>query len=448
MKAAKFILQRIFQHIYYKIIDIDHMHIFSPKGQTKDKNIVALPAAARLLVPLGAHRGLAAQPIVTIGQKVKKFQLLAEANGFFSANIYAPISGTIQAIENGILSNGKNATFISIANDFEESTVAPYENLKLNKNSTKAELVDFIFKAGILGQGGAQFPTHIKYNIADKDIDTLIINGAECEPYLTADYRLLIEKSSALINILEYLSAILKPKRIVLAVEKQNKAALEAFYTYEKNNTIGFSTHLLPNDYPQGSELQLIAAITGKFLKKGVLPIDHNILVSNVGTLVSMSKVQATQYPIIDRVLTVSGDKIPNSGNFEVRIGTTVEHILETLSLSAYSTNKHIILGGPMMGDAIKSSHISINAGTGAVLLLDKKRPIQYNCIGCGYCVEICPMGLMPLEFAFAYERKNKSHMEAFNLEACIECGACQYICPSDVSLIESIKRGKIDFLK
>lgn len=424
------------------------MHIFSPKAQTKTKAIEILPPSAKFLLPLAAHRGKPAKAIVKVGDLVKKFQCIAQADGHFSINIYAPCSGIISSIENIELSNGKHSMAIVIDNDFKENSIVPYENLKLTKTSTIEELSNFIQIAGIVGQGGAQFPTHIKYNIGKHAIDTLIINGAECEPYLTADYALLDQKPQALIDILEILAAIIKPKRIVLAIEKQNQAILKGFQIYEKNNQIGFSTHILPNEYPQGSELQLIQSVTKKTLKKGILPISQGVLVSNVGTLLAMAAVQANHYPIISRVLTVSGDKIPTIGNYEILLGTPVEHILSTLNLKSIAQEKQIILGGPMMGDAITNINIPIGAGTGAILLLNQKRITQYNCIGCGYCVEVCPMNLMPLEFAFAYEKKNKSHMEAFNLAACIECGACQYICPSDVSLIESIKRGKIDFLK
>lgn len=425
------------------------MHIFSPKAATKHKPIATMQASARLFLPLAAHRGQAALPIVEVGDYVQKYQCLAKPNGDFSIYIYAPCSGKIAAIENIILPNGKTSKAIILDNDFKEkNAILPFPKLKLSTQSTRQDLVDFIALAGIVGQGGAQFPTHIKYNIGNTKLDTLIINGAECEPYLTADYSLLQQKSQDLIHILHLLHAILQPNKIVLAVEKQNKEVLKPFQILEKNNQIGFSVKILPNEYPQGSELQLIKAITNKVLKKGVLPISQNILVSNVGTLMAMAQAQLSSYPIIDRVLTVSGDNMPTMGNYKVLIGTPIHDILSNLNLEHLAEERNILIGGPMMGDYIENTQIAIHSGVGGLLLLNKKQPLEYNCIGCGYCVEVCPMGLMPLEFAFAYEEKNKQKMQDFNLSVCIECAACQYICPSNVSLIESIKRGKIDFLK
>lgn len=419
------------------------MHIFSMKSRTKQASIADIPDASVLYLPLLQHIGQAAKPIVQVGEYVLKYQIIAEETRNLSANIHAPVSGTIKAIELHPLADGTKVETIVLQNDFRneeiEKTAIDTDNL------TAEEILAIIKNAGIVGEGGAQFPTFVKYNLLGKKIDTFIVNGTECEPYLTADYALMRDKTEELFKGILLINKVLQAHEVVLSIEKQNKELLDVFRPFlSQAEYKNIRVAILPNQYPQGGELQLIKSITGKELHRGILPKDEGLMVSNVGTIYAVYNAIVEQRPLTERIITISGEQSKKSGNYQVKIGTPISHILEYQNLTNTLDDKQLVLGGPMMGKNMVETSAPIIKGSSGILFFKKKEVKRNNCISCGYCVDVCPMKLMPLVFAENYRIGKIAALEKYSLNSCIECAACEYICPSDVPLMESIKEGKI----
>ena len=409
--------------------------IVSYKDQTKEGDIRRLESPAVLSVPLSASLGKPAFPVVEPGERVLKNQLIGRADGIVSAHVHSPVSGIVLEIKTATNISGKSETFIVLENDFRE------EALQLSKSDiqTPRNFVNLLKDAGIVGAGGAQFPTHVKFPSDTGKLKTFIINGAECEPYLTADFTLMKNRYRELMQVVELIRKVYQPDKVVLAIEKRNKELRFVFELYREI----CSVKLLPDSYPQGSELQLIHSVTGMKLKKTQLPISKGVLVSNVGTLYGIYKAAFEGIPFTERVVTVSGDNLKGAGNYWVKVGTPVRHVLASAGKISGWDNCHVVLGGPMMGVEVHRLDTPVSKGTSGVLALEKRPLEAYNCIQCGYCVDACPMGLMPMQFAVAYRENDLKAFEEYRLGQCIECGACEYICPSNVPLIDSIKRGK-----
>ncbi|WP_062182052.1 electron transport complex subunit RsxC [Dysgonomonas macrotermitis] len=418
------------------------MHIFSMKRDTKKKSIEKIDNAPLLYLSLSQHIGKPAEPVVAIGEQVKKYQIIAQGAGVMSANIHAPVSGIIQSIGKHPQAEGSMTDMIVLANDFRyEELVLPSDDVA---GLTPEQIIALIKDAGIVGEGGAQFPTHIKYTLQGHKIDTFIINGTECEPYLTADYILMKEYTSQLFEGITIVNKILNASRIVLSIEEQNKDLLDVFRPFlAKTEYNHIQVKVLPNQYPQGGELQLIKSVTGKVLPRGVLPRDEGIIVSNAGTVYAVYKAVAERKPLTERIVTISGEESKRIGNLEVAIGTPISHILQSQGLSGIPDEDIVVLGGPMMGKNVVDTSAPVTKGSSGVLLFRKKEIKRNNCISCGYCVDVCPMHLMPMKFEENYRKEKYSQLEKYSLSLCIECAACEYICPSDVPLIESIKKGK-----
>lgn len=414
------------------------MHILSMKSKTKNMAIKAIADAPIFQIPLLQHIGKPAQPIVKAEDYVKQYQLIGKAAEGISANIHSPVSGTVLGIEDIVLPDGLKVPSILVKNDYK------YDKLLLSDvdEFSEGSIIDIIKDAGIVGAGGAQFPTNLKYNIGNKKIDTLIINGTECEPYLTADYALMSEFTEELLRGIFIVNKILKAENIVITIERQNKELRNKIAPYliqDKYKNIHIQ--ILPNIYPQGGELQLIKSVTGIELPRTRLPKDIGVIVSNVATVFSVYQAVETHKPVVSRFITISGDKSKNYGNYEVKIGTPLSHILKEMNIS--SENKNIIMGGPMMGKNVTNLNVPIIKGVSALLFMEEKNNERNNCISCGYCVEVCPMHLMPMKFEEIYRAGKYFKLEKYSLSNCIECAACEYICPSNVPLIESIKEGK-----
>ncbi len=313
----------------------------------------------------------------------------------------------------------------------------------------KEKILEKIKEAGIVGEGGAQFPTYVKYSIGERKIRTLILNGAECEPYLTSDYTVMKEYAEEMFNGIKIVDRLLDPEEIVIGIENENRNLEDVLLPIIKRDRLEkIRIQILPTAYPQGSELQLIKSVTGKELRKGSLPADSGVIVSNVGTIKSVYYAVSEGIPVIERVVTISGEKLNKIGNYLLKIGTPLKHITDKLSPA---NDSKIVFGGPMMGTEVefidRNKTVPVIKGTSGILFLSREiDSIQKeNCISCGACVDVCPMGLLPLYFEKYYSDGKIKKLLRLNIENCIECGACEYACPSRVPLISSIKNGKAE---
>lgn len=420
----------------------DIMKIESMKHMTKVLEIEKLQDPKIFHIYLAQHIGQISKETVKVGDFVKRYEKIGEMQENISSPVHSPVSGQVIDIKEMILPNKKMARTVVIKNDFKNEEIETEKReISELENYKKEEILEIIKNSGIVGEGGAQFPTYVKYDIKNKKVKTFIINGAECEPYLTSDYSVMKNFANELIKGIKIVKSLINPKNIVIGIEDENfelKQILKKAILEEK---MKIKIKILPTSYPQGSELQLIAKITGKKTKKGELPINKGVVVSNVSTIKSIYDAFTNGIPLVERIVTVSGENLSKIGNYIIKIGTPLEHIIKTLEPNE---NSKIIFGGPMMGQEIFENSTATIKGTSGILFLKNEGEIERNnCISCGYCVEVCPMNLMPLEFAEFYEKNEYKMMAKANIMSCIECGSCEYACPSRVPLIESIKNGK-----
>ncbi len=407
----------------------------SLKKKTKHQDILSLPDPPLFYLPLGSYAG-DMQVQVAEGQQVQMYQQLAASTGPMSAKVHAPVSGTIVGITE--ISGDR---FLTLQNDFRYTAqqLSPPDVDAIGS----AEFLAILEEAAVEGSGGARFPTHLKYNIAPRTLDTLIVNGAECEPYLSADYLLMKTACDKLMRVLQLVQRVLAPRKIVFAIERQHRELEKLLLQAAKSYSLTVSVTLLPNTYPQGGELQVIKSVTGLEIAKGTIPAKHGLLVSNVGTLWAMHDAFFAGKPYTERIVTLSGNRSKTLGNYLVKIGTPVGHLLAETG-NAWDSDRHsIITGGPMMGRAAQSPLTPIHKGVGGVLLLEHTNPKAMNCIACGYCVDVCPQRLMPLEFVRHNQEGDLAQLKSYHLDDCIACGACAYACPSDVPLMYHIQSGK-----
>lgn len=406
----------------------------SLKKKTRSCPIVRVSDPEELYLPLDAYRGVMT-PLVRAGERVKKYQLLAESTGIFSTKLHAPVSGKIVGVSS---LNGRD--FLRLANDFENHAEdpSPVDPRGLTPEAFAGLLLD----RGIVGSGGARLPTQLKYQ-GEARIQTIIFNGAECEPYLSADYALMESDAESLLKAAGVVGSILGSVRLVFAIERQNRKLAPILREAARKIDLAIEVKILPDSYPQGGELQLIKSVTGLELKKGSLPASHGILVNNIGTLHAIHRAIFEGVPYTERVITISGEKSGSVGNFMVKIGTPVGHLLQQTGSQWIPGEQLVILGGAMMGAAIESPLTPVHKGAGGLLVLARKKSREFNCIQCGVCVDVCPQRLMPLEFARSHVSGAVRNLQEYHLADCIECGACAYACPSDVPLMESIFAGK-----
>lgn len=421
------------------------IHPDDKKEHTRYLKIEDLPAPKTMIFPLSQHIGAPSEPVVKLGENVKVGQLIAKASGFVSANLHCSVSGTVFAIEPRMHPNGSLVNSIIIENDDNyEISESVQPNKPLN-DLTPQEIIKIIEGAGIVGMGGAAFPTHVKLSPPkDKKIDFLIINGSECEPYLTSDHRVMLENPE---GVLFGCKAIMKALGVTtgfVAVESNKDDAIKTLIENAKDYT-GIEVVQVETKYPQGSEKQLIDAVTGRKVPPGGLPADIGVVVVNIDTCAATSNAIKTGMPLIKRIVTVGGGAINEFRNFRVRIGTPAKDVID--AVGGFKTEPaKILFGGPMMGTAIFSLDIPIIKGTGAILALtDKEINIGTSgpCLRCGKCVDICPMNLQPLMLNMLAKKGDLEGLERYNVMDCIECGACSYICPGRQNLIQYIRTAK-----
>ncbi|MEN8255456.1 MAG: electron transport complex subunit RsxC [Verrucomicrobiota bacterium] len=420
------------------------VHPNDSKALSKDKAIQDAPLLDSYKVVMNQN----APPEVAVkkGDNVKKGALLAKASGFFSVPLHSPTSGTVKAIDKCSGPTGIHVPCIVVEADGEDDWGSPFEPIADWQNADPAELKQRVQDAGIVGMGGAGFPAHVKLSPPEgKTINTLILNGAECEPYLTADHRLMLEQAEDVVLGAAIIARILGLETAVIGVEDNKPAAIEKLR--EVAGKYNVTVQSLPVNYPQGAEKQLIYAITGREVPIGGLPMDVNCVVQNVASAVAIADAVAKGRPSIDRITTVTGKPVVNPGNWRFRIGTPVEKALE-LAGGVSEQPAKLLLGGPMMGIAQNSLDVAVMKNTSGILLIAADEVSLYTsepCIRCGRCVEVCPMSILPATISQAVENKRFDWAEELNVMACIECGSCSYVCPSHRPLNQHFKRGKIE---
>ncbi len=405
-----------------------------------------LDGSKEMIFPLSQHIGAPASPVVNVGDKVYEGQLIASAQGFVSANIHSSVSGTVTAIKPMPHPNGTEAMAIVVENDFlyeTDKSVVPH---KTYQQLTAEEIVEIVRNAGIVGMGGATFPTHIKLAPPpEKNVDTVIVNGAECEPYITSDHRVLLEQTENVLNGLMAAMKALNVKKGYVAVEDNKEDAIETLKTAAKDFE-GVEIVALETKYPQGSEKHIIRAVTGREVPGGKLPADVGVVVLNVDTVNSINRAITTGMPLVTRVVTVGGDAVKTCRNYRVRTGTPVKDIIEAAGGFSEAPSK-IILGGPMMGTAISKTDVPVIKGTGAILSFTEgalKQTADSKCMRCGKCVEACPMNLQPLLLGMYGRKGDLEAMEKLNVMDCIECGVCSYLCPGHRNPLQYIRISKL----
>lgn len=413
---------------------------------TQDVPIEPLPLPKELYVPVLQHLGKPAKIIVKRGEKVKKGQIIAEADGFISANIHAPTSGKVKKIWPVLHPvTHVNVDAIVIEPDGEDIWADEIVEDKNYKDISPKEIVERVKKAGIVGLGGATFPTHVKLSPPpDKPIDTVIINGAECEPYLTADDRLMQERAEDIVEGAYLIKKALSAKKVIIAIEDNKPAAISNVERAIKGeNWIDLA--ITKTKYPEGGEKQLIWAILKREVPSGGLPMDVGALVQNVGTTIAIYEAVRFRKPLVERVLTLSGDLPKKKGNYLVRLGTLFKDVID-ITGGLEGDPYRLIMGGPMMGIAQHSFEVPVIKGTSGILVFSKEKTNYqepYPCIRCSRCVDVCPMNLMPLFLVDLIQAKRFLDAKKIGLLDCIECGSCAYICPSHIRHVQLIKYGK-----
>lgn len=421
------------------------IHPQDKKGFTSNKPIEEPSQPERVVIPLTQHLGAPCKPLVSINQEVKKGELIGEPGGFVSAPVHSSVSGRVLAIGNFLNAIGKMTNSIVIENNYREEWTILKDNpdyLSLSPDALRAKIRD----AGIVGMGGAAFPTIVKLSPPkEKPINTVILNGSECEPYITSDYRLMLEKSYEIIQGLKIIMKILGVQKGFVGIEDNKPEAIKIMKQAAEEQQ-GVEVCPLPTKYPEGAEKMLIKAITGREVPPRALPMDVNVVVQNVGT--SFAIYEAVRYgkPLIERIITITGEGINNPKNLLVKTGTLVSHLIENCG-GLKDENVKIISGGPMMGFALASLEVPVTKGTSGIVALTGRDIIHTRdfgpCIRCGRCIEACPMGLMPSMLSIYAEKGFYEGAKEYNLFDCFECGSCAFVCPSKRPIVQFVRLAK-----
>ena len=411
------------------------------------KPIEVIPPPETVYIPIQQHIGAPSTPVVNKGDKVKVGSLIAKPSGFVSTNIHSSVSGTVAKIDDVLDSTGyrRPCAVITVEGDEWEESIDRSDSLKTGIKLSGEEIVSKTLEAGIVGLGGATFPSHIKLTVPkNKKADVLIINGVECEPYLTSDHRLMLEKGEELMVGINLLMKALKVTRAIIGIENNKPDAISYLSALAEKHQ-GIDVTALKVKYPQGGEKQLIRALINREVPSGGLPIDVGTVVHNVGTAFAVYEAVQKNKPLFERVVTVSGKSVSKPSNFLVRIGTPVSVLIEAAGGVPEDTGK-IVNGGPMMGKALNTLDAPVTKGTSGILLFpetEARRPENLACIRCAKCVSICPMGLEPYLLMTLTERTIWDRLEKEKVLDCMECGSCAYVCPSGRPLLDYIRLGK-----
>lgn len=416
---------------------------------TAECESIRMPIPSTVSIPVSMHIGAPAKPVVKPGDQVKLGQLIAEASGFVSANIHASVSGTVKMIEDHLTAAGQLVPSILIEPDglqtVSESVVPP-------EITDLPSFLEAVRASGIVGLGGAGFPLSVKLAVKDLSmIKAIIINGAECEPYITSDTRTMIEDSDLIWDGVKILKKYMEAKRIIIAIEENKKKCIDIFRGLVSTDPVeGVEVMSLPAVYPQGGEKVLIYNTTGGIVPEGKLPIDAGAIVINCTTLAALARYIETGMPLVEKRITVDGSAIAEPKNIIAPIGACFKDIFDFCG-GFKSEPKKILSGGPMMGIAVYSLYLPLMKSTNAILAFDEKDatlPTETSCIKCGRCISHCPLKLMPCEIERAYNLKKNELLEKLKVNICMECGCCSYICPARRPLVQTNKLAKIRLRK
>jgi len=419
---------------------------------TADRPIVILPVPPQVTVPVSQHIGAPAVPVVEKGAAVKAGQVIAQAKGFVSTNIHSPVSGKVNKIDTVVDTTGykQTAVVIDVGGDEWMESIDRSNDLVKDITLSREQIIERCQQCGLVGMGGATFPTHIKLTVpAGKKCDMLIINGVECEPYLTSDHRLMLEKGAEVLTGTAIIMKALGVEKAVIGIEANKPDAISHLAELAKDFK-GITVQPLKVKYPQGGEKQLIKACTGREVPSGGLPVDVGVVVQNVGTAFAVYEAVQKNKPLIERVVTVTGKSVKNPGNFQVRIGTPVTALIEAAGGMPDDTGK-VVNGGPMMGKALAMTDVPVTKGTSGIILFpaqESKRAEVLPCIRCGKCSSVCAMGLEPWLISVLSQKAMFENAEQEKITDCMECGACAYTCPAKRPLLDYIRLGKTTVIK
>lgn len=430
-----------------KLLTFRHgVHPEEFKELSNHRRIERMPFVEEYTLPLLQHIGAPSKPLVRKGQRVRRGDMIAGPGSYVSVALHAPVDGTVTDVGLYGHPNGQMLPAIRIKADPFSTQQLDQPALRQPEEISKAEFIEAIQRAGIVGLGGAAFPAHVKFNIGEgKPCRYLMFNGCECEPFLTCDHRVMVEYAEELIDGARILQHFIRAEKVSIAIEANKPDAVTALR--EATARAGFPMEVVPLKvkYPQGAEKMMISAILGEEVPAGKLPIDLGVLVSNVGTVVALSQYFRQSQPLIERVITVTGTAVRRPANVLAPLGTPMRDLVEFCG-GVTGEAARILLGGPMMGIVQKSLDTPAVKGTSGILVLTE-REVQdidtFSCIRCGRCLEACPLFLNPARLGLLARKGLWDDMEEYNALDCFECGSCSYVCPSGIPLVQSIKVGK-----
>ncbi|MEZ4220161.1 MAG: electron transport complex subunit RsxC [Polyangiaceae bacterium] len=419
------------------------VHPAEHKDATERIKLERMPFVDEYVLPLNQHIGAPSKPVVAVGEKVERGQLLAEPGGFVSVGLHAPVTGVVKAIELRPHPSGRKVqTLVLTADAYSEQRVRPMDVPNAD-DAPASELIDAIQRAGLVGLGGAAFPTHVKLSVPKgKRVSFVMLNGCECEPYLTCDHRVMAEQPEDVERGLEIIMRLTGAERAYIGVERNKPDAIEALAAVvdtKRVEVVGLQVK-----YPQGAEKMLIDAILRREVPSGGLPLDLEIVVQNVGTAAALAELFDHGKPLIERAVTVTGPGIRRPSNLIVPLGTPVAEVIEHCG-GLLPSAKQVVLGGPMMGMAQKDLQVPVTKGTSGILVLDEA-PVMFHeepCIRCGRCVEACPMFLNPSRLAQLSRAQRPDELKDTHVLDCFECASCSFSCPSHIPLVQLIRMGK-----
>ena len=412
------------------------------KKNTADCAPTRIPVPQTVTIPMSMHIGKNAVPTVKVGEQVKVGQLIANADGFISSPIHSSVSGTVKKLDQLTMSNGSKSTAVVIETDGLQEK---FEGIAPPKVTGFDSFVEAVKQSGVVGLGGAGFPTFVKLAVKDlSKVEAVVINAAECEPYITSDTRTMLDKSDYISKGIDALQKYLGAKRIIIGIENNKKPCIEKMQKMASEKT-GVEVKVLPSIYPQGGEKVLVYNTTKRIIPKGKLPLDVGVIVINCTTLACIAEYLETGMPLVEKCITVDGSAVKEPKNVIAPIGTPVEKLFEFCG-GFKSEPEKVLYGGPMMGISIPSLELPVLKMTNAVIAMDKKEarlPKTTACINCGACVNHCPLKLDPRAIAKAYKLNLGEELEALCADLCMECGCCAYVCPANRHIVQTNKLAK-----